>query len=234
MAKEQMNIDRRILNREILPSYKFFIGFLPFFLFILSCSAKYVEIENPSTKIELNCYSIVLPEDGEWHKRSYSLDALNDKCENEAKFASGDGDDVYFIGFDSYIGSWNDKLSDKYLFDKIEKELESVQNTTLKDNKFGIEDYRYNLEVVNGIKDICVKSKTDYSSSKPIWLGKGGSSIRFLESTLNPSERYFYEYIEINVIEGPYKSWIGKGAMFYRVIFYHISTSQNSDPELEA
>ncbi|GJM17426.1 MAG: hypothetical protein DHS20C13_27530 [Thermodesulfobacteriota bacterium] len=120
------------------------------------------------------------------------------------------------------------------MFDKKEKELESEQNRILSDNEFGIEDFRYNLEVVNGIKDICVKSKTEYYSSKPIWLGKGGSSVRFLESTLSPSDQYFYEYIVISVIEGPYKRWIGKGAMFYNVIFFHISINGNRAPELEA
>ncbi len=162
------------------------------------------------------------------------MPVLNDKCENEAKFASSNGEEVYFIGFDSRLGGWDDKFSDKYLFDKTENDLVSSQNRAPTHKELGMENVRYNLEVVNGIKDICVKLKAEYSSSNRIWLGIGGSSVRFLESTLNPSDQYFYEYIVLNVIEGPYKAWIGQGAMFYQVTFFHISINENSAPELEA
>ncbi len=202
-------------------------------LFILSCSAKYVDIDNPSRRVDLNCFSITLPVNGDWYKRSYYVPELQDKCENEARFASGNEEGVYFIGFESYIGDWKEEFSNKYLLDKKVQELEDEQNEILKDNRFGIEDFRYNVEVVSGIKDISVKSKTTYSSSKPNWHGYGGSSVEFLKSTLKPSDRYYYEFIELSVIEGPYKRWIGQGAIIYRVIFYHISVNEDGDPELE-
>ena len=101
---------------------------------------------------------------------------------------------------------------------------------------FTIENINFENEIVQGVKEICAKMKTEYSfsTSKPFYYKTRGQTGEEIEFKLNPSDKYFFESIEFIVIEGPYKSWPYNLALTYQVKFTHISVNENIDPELEA
>jgi len=217
-----------------------FFSWITFCLFLGSfniallagCTAKYVEIEDPSEKLELSCYSIKTPWEAKWYWWNYSVT----KCQNRAKFVTGGGEDLYIVDFFSNSGDWRDKYSNEYLWEQGEKFIASEEKRLLKDKERVTEKVIIDQEVVHGVKDICTRFNTEYtfSSSKPIYYKTRGQTGEEIEFSLKPSDKYFLEYIEFSVIEGPYKMLIGRSALVYKVRFIHISVNENRDPELEA
>ena len=89
---------------------------------LVSCARQYVDIEDPSKKIELHCFSITLPSEGNWRmKNLYSYPSTGVGCYNRYIFTSGNEEDFYAIKFHSKASRWRDKYSAEYLLDIIEK-----------------------------------------------------------------------------------------------------------------
>jgi len=211
---------------------------------LASCTAKYVEIEDPSKKIELSCYSIITPWEAKWYWWSFIGGGLGSSikgyqvCENRAKFVTGGGKDIYVVDFHSEdsVKRWKDKFSNEFLLEQGEKFIKSEEKNLLEHKEFTIENINFENEIVQGVKEICAKMKTEYSfsTSKPFYYKTRGQTGEEIEFKLNPSDKYFFESIEFIVIEGPYKSWPYNLALTYQVKFTHISVNENIDPELEA
>lgn len=201
---------------------------------LVGCTAKYVQIEDPSKKIELSCYSIKPPWEGKWYKVGWS--SLGIACKERAKLVSGGGEDIYILDFFSRLEDWKDDFSNEFLLDKGETYIKSQEKILRKNKEYQIEDINLDVEVAHGVKDICTKLKTEYtfSTSKPFYYKTHGQTGEEIEFGLNPSDKYFLESIEFSVIDGPYKMLIGRNALVYRFILTHISVDENGDPELEA
>jgi hypothetical protein len=140
------------------------------------------------------------------------------------------------VDFFSDARGWKDKYGNEYLWEQGEKYIASEEKRLLKDKERVREKIIFDHDVVHGVKDICTRLNTEYTfiSSKPIYYKTHGQTGEEIEFSLNPSDKYFLEYIEYSVIEGPYKMLIGRSALVYQVRFIHISVNENRDPELEA
>jgi len=204
---------------------------------LISCTAHYVEVDEPSQSININSFSIKLPSDGNWYRLVPSMSG-DMRFNNQERFATGGGDDIYWIYFISTIDSWKDEINNEYLLDKTQKYFDNHTRFIFRDKEYGIRDVNYNLQILKGVKDYCVELKYDFTSSKPIIFYMRGFAFRphtdaFDNSKLNLSDKYYYEVVELHVIEGPYKSRFFDPAVQYIVIFLHVSVNNYRDPELE-
>ncbi len=153
---------------------------------------------------------------------------------------SSSGNQVLYVSFNSELGDWKDKYNNQYVYDIKDKNLKWQQEKRKLTRhwsfkEFGVEDFRYNLQTVGGFKNINVMSKTEYTSTKPLWheLGWFSSTKDFLDTKLNSSDKYYYEEIRITVIDGPFKLWLGRGAIICNVYFAYISLNKINDSDLE-
>jgi len=198
----------------------------------VGCTAKYVEIENPSKNIELSCYSMKSPWEAKWYMWTYSLS----RCVNESKFVTGGGEDIYIVDFSSDIRTWKNNFSNEFLLEQGEKFIKSEEKNLLELKEYEIENIKFENEIVQGVKEICAQMTTEYSFStnKPFYYKTRSQTGEEIEFKLNLSDKYFFESKEFSVIEGPYKKLIGKDALIYQIKFTHISVNESSDSELEA
>ena len=205
-------------------------------ILLTSCGAHYVELKDLSNKIDLNCYSIVLPEDEDWNKRTYSIPPPPETCKNDELYISQSEDSVLLLRFISNLGDWQDKYDNQYLYDKREKSLsqQKEKNRFSRINTFkeyGVEDFQYSVKPIEYFKTINTMSIVEYNSTKPLW--KGMSADKLIDSILKESEKYYYEEVNIHAIDGPFKLLFGRGAINYTVYFAFISSKKINDSELE-
>lgn len=153
---------------------------------------------------------------------------------------SGGGEDVYWIYFLSDRPEyWDEKYNEEYLLKETETSLEFYKRKLLDYQKYGIKEISSELEIIEGVKDVCIRLKYDFVSPTPIVYRIGGreyvkdTSIQGYEK-LYPSDSYYYEVIQYNVLEGPFEWFFGDSAIFYKVIFIHVSVNEERDPALEA
>lgn len=226
-----------LLRGRAMRACEFPILFLTLaFLILASCGPRYTQVQDPSNKVETMCFSFVLPSDAEWHKL-WKLPGAG--CKDRMKFVSGSDTDIYWIFVISSSTFWRDKYDNEYLLKKAEEFILAERDKVLGFKGFGIESFDYELDEVEGIKDFTVRLKYGFSSIKPVTYTTGGfgsanPTTGYNESGLKESENYFYEFVEYHVIEGPFKVWPAREALFYHVIFMHVSVNDESDPELEA
>lgn len=213
------------------------IAFIVFYAVLLSgCVPKYVDVDEETNEYKFNCYSILPPAQGDWHKSSSLLEL---HCENTFVLTSGRGEDIYWIYFLSDRPEyWDDKYNEEYLLKDTETSLEFYKRKLLDYKKYGIKEVSSELEVLEGVKDVCIRLKYEFVSPTPIVYRIGGKE--YVEETsilgyekLNPSNKYYYEVIQYNVLEGPFKWFFGDSAIFYKVIFMHVSVTGKKDPGLE-
>lgn len=209
-------------------------------LFVFTgCIPKYVEVDRETNEIKFNCYSIKPPTKGVWQKSSsfYEL-----HCENFFVLTRGSGEDLYWIYFISdRTEYWDDKYDTQYMMNETETSLEFFKRKMLDYQKYGIEGITSEVEVVEGIKgprDAVIKLHYEFVSPTPVIYRLGGKG--HVEETslagydkLRPSNRYYYDVIQYNVSEGPYKWFFGDSAIFYKVILVHVSVTGQKDPDLE-
>lgn len=211
------------------------LGFMSF----SSCIPKYVEVDHDTNEIKFNCYSLKPPSKGVWTKSS-SLYALH--CENTFVLTRGGGEDIYWIYFLSdRTEYWDEKYNVDYMMNETETSLEFYKRKMLDYQKYGIKEISSDVEVVEGIKgpkDVVIKLRYNFVSPTPVVYRLGGES--HVEKTslkgyekLRPSSRYYYEVIQYNVSEGPYKWFFGDSAIFYKVILVHVSVTGKKDPGLD-
>ena len=204
------------------------------------CIPKYVEIDQETNEIKFNCYSIKPPSKGVW-KKSSSFYQLH--CENVFVLTTGSGEDVYWIYFLSdRTEYWDDRYDVDYMMNETETSLAFYKRKMLDYQKYGIKEISSDVEVVEGVKDekdVVIGLRYQFVSPTPVVYRLGGK--QYVEETslagyekLRPSNRYYYDVIQYNVSEGPYKWFFGDSAIFYKVILVHVSVTGQKDPELEA
>ncbi len=208
-----------------------------FFVGTAGCIPKYVDIDQETNELKFNCYSIKPPTQGVWRKSSSFFEL---HCENTFVLTRGGGEDIYWIYFLSDRPEyWDEKYNEEYLMNETEKSLEFYKRKMLNYQKYGIKEISSEVHVVEGVKDSVVRLNYEFVSPTPVVYRLGGKE--YVEETsvsgyekLNPSKKYYYEVIQYNVSEGPYKWFFGDSAIFYKVIFVHVSINGVKDPELEA
>ena len=134
---------------------------------------------------------------------------------------------------------WDEKYNQEYLMKETETSLDFYKRKMLNYQKYGIKEISSEVEVVEGIKDVVIRLKYEFISPTPVVYRLGGKE--YVEETsiagyekLKPSKKYYYEVIQYNVSEGPYKWFFGDSAIFYKVILVHVSVTGRKDPGLEA
>jgi len=214
------------------------ILFIVFLAAALSgCVPKYVDVDEETNELKFNCYSILPPAEGKWRKASSVLEL---HCENTFVLASGSGEDIYWIYFLSDRPEyWDEKYNEEYLLNETQISLDFYKRKLLNYQKYGIKEISSELEIVEGVKDVCIELKYQFVSPTPIVYRLGGKE--YVEETsilgyerLNPSRKYYYDVVQYNVSEGPFKWVFGDSTIFYKVIFIHVSVTGKKDPELEA
>ena len=202
-----------------------------------SCIPKYVDVDKETNEIKFNCYSIKPPTKGVW-QRSSSFYELH--CENIFVLTRGDSEEVYWIYFISdRTEYWDDKYNQEYLMNETETSLEFYKRKILNYQEYGIREVSSDVEVVDNVKDVVIKLHYGFVSPTPVLYRVGDKD--FVEETtkagyeqLRPSKRYYYDVVQYNVSEGPYKWFFGDSAIFYKVIVMHVSVTGQKDPQLEA
>jgi len=214
------------------------IVYIVFSSFVFSgCIPKYVDVDDETNEIKFNCYSIKPPEQGVWHKSSSFIEL---HCENTFVLTRGGVEDIYWIYFlTDRPEYWDEKYNEEYLMKETETSLAFYKRKLLNYQKYGIRDINSELDVVEGEKDVVIRLKYEFVSPNPIVYRLGGKE--YVEETsiagyekLKPSKKYYYEVVQYKVSEGPFKWFFGNSAIFYKVIFVHVSVTGKKDPELEA
>ncbi len=206
---------------------------LPIILIIGCSTTKYVRIEDPSERIVSGCVSVLPPQQGEWYVDKHWVQMLYGPgpCEELVRFASGGGNDMYYIYITTGLRSWSEKLNDEYLLSWVRNYHD---RQLLKNKSLQAENINYDSGSCNGVKEVCAMAYYDFLSSKRLEFKAGGPSTTFRDKELNQSDKYFYEAVEFYVIEGPYKQLPGSNdAFYYEVMYVHVSTGENRDPELQ-
>ena len=206
-------------------------------LVLSACIPKYVDVDEETNEIKFNCYSIKPPKQGIWRKSSSFFEL---HCENTFVLTRGGGEDIYWIYFLSDRPEyWDEKYNEEYVMKETETSLEFYKRKMLNYQQYGIKEISSELDTVQGVKDVVVRLQYEFVSPTPVIYRLGGR--QYVEKTsiagyekLNPTNRYYYEVIQYNVSEGPFKWFFGDSAIFYKVIFVHVSTTGKKDPELDA
>jgi len=202
---------------------------------LLSCGVHYVELENTSKRINLNCYSILLTESGTWNKKTYYIPPPPETCTNDAIYTSSNENRVLFVLFNTKLIDWKDEYTSQYLYDIREKTLKWQQDNKkfsrhLSFKEVGVEDYHYSLQTIDGFNNFNVMTTVEYESTEQLWhrLGWKNEDFRF-----KYAHKYYYEEIRISFIDGPFKLWIGRGAIICNVYFVYIALNKITDSDLE-
>jgi hypothetical protein len=199
------------------------------------CSTtKYVRMKDPSKRIVSGCVSVLPPQHGDWYVDKHWAQMVYGPgpCEELVRFASGGGEDIYYIYITTGLRSWSDKLNDENLL----KGVRNYQDRQLFGNKaLGAENINYESGACEGVKGICAMTYYDFLSPKRLEFKAGGPTTAFAKNKLKPSDKYFYEAVEFFVIEGPYETLPKDSNAFeYEVMYVHVSVHENRDPELKS
>lgn len=224
------------MGHRLLVKNKFFPLLIFIFFLIALCnscgpSVKFVELEEPESKIEKGCVSFSVPKDEKWYVNKHWVTYLppDDPCDADIRLVSGGGDSVNHIYIEGDRGAWKEEYSmeSEYYLHMLDRD----HNIYLQDSRF-ITVLDYKKEVCKNTKEICVKGYYKLSTSSRLPNFDTG------EAQLNTSEKFYYEIITHYIIFGPYKvwpSWPYAGEAYYVDYYYVIeSTEDLSDSDIES